>query len=177
MAKKKEKVLKTAKIKKTLLSAILNLVDAVVCIALAVLFFVLLKTGVIGQAISGANATAFAVVLLLAFPLTIICFVPIGLHAIYKIIFCIHLFKAYVKAWKGEEFKFKNWMYGASFVLRIVTAIFMFFEILLTTSLCKAGGAIAIGVIYGIIIGAMIALQIFVIFIESKSKQERLCIK
>ena len=157
------------KLTTTLTSGIISLVDATLCILIAVALIIVLKSGVVG----GGTGLGFAVVLILFFPFAIVCFVPIALHAMYKIIFGILLIKAYLKLKKGEDASKGRWTYSVSFVWRIVTTIFMVLEAFLVYSIFEAGKSLLLGVIFIVVIILMIALQVFAIVIETKSKSKR----
>ncbi|MBQ3235693.1 MAG: hypothetical protein IJA97_06010 [Clostridia bacterium] len=160
-------------LKNTLASGIISIVDAFFSIALAVVFFILLKTGVASSGTEGMEGVGFAFVIVIFFPLSIICFVPIALHAVYKIIFGAHLISTHSRAKRGEVKELSKPLYTASLVLRIITAVLLAIELILIYSIFDAGKVVYLGIIFAIAITLLVILQIVAIVIERKSKIER----
>ena len=70
--------------KATKLSAIINIVDATLCIMVALAFFILLKTDLVTKRFEGVEAIGFAIGFTIFLILSIICYLPILIHVLFK---------------------------------------------------------------------------------------------
>ncbi len=164
-----EKNLNFTKIKAT---AILNIVNAFLCVALAIAFYVLLKIGVIGSGNEGLEGLGFAFVLIVFLPLSIILYVPILIDAIYKTVFSIVLLNKTSKVKVKGVIEVKKSLYVLSLVFKIISCIALGLETVFISALISAGGTGVLALIFTIIIALTLIFQIALIFIENSSKRE-----
>ncbi len=160
------------KLSKTLTTCIFNLISAILSIALAISFFILLKVGVIGSGNEGMEGLGFAFVLIVFLPLAIVLYVPILIDAVYKTVFSIILLKKLPKLKATGEIEIGRSLFVWSVVLKIVSTVALAFEALFTYSLIDAGGTPVLAVIFAIIIILIAVFHIAIIFMEKSSRKE-----
>ena len=151
-------------------SAIINIVDATLCVLVAIAFFILIKSGVVIKTFEGAEAIGLALVFAIFLIFAIVCYAPILVHVIFKFIFGARLIKTYKS--NGETKTVSKKTFVASIVFRIISAIFFAVEGFFVYMVFDVGSAIACGIIFTVFLTLLCALQIFAIFIERKSKLE-----
>lgn len=154
-------------------SGILNIIDAVLCIALFLAFYLCIKTGAIAGKIEGLEGLGFAIVLVIFLPFALACYIPIGIHAIYKIIFGVLALVNSSKVKKGGELRFGKGLFTANVILRIIVIIMLAIEIFLTYSIFDAGNNVLLGIIFSAGAVIVLAVQIVTMVFDGKAKRER----
>ncbi len=163
------------KLNKIKTSGILNLIDVVLCLGIGVAFFMCLKLGLVAseQHFEGWDGVGFALLLVIFLPFVIIAYAPILAHAVYKIIYGILAIVNYKKVLNGKTLKLKKGAFTANTVLRIISIIMLAVEIFLVLLIFSAGRNLLGGLIFSAFIVMLVAVQILVMIIDKKAKNQR----
>ncbi len=161
------------KLDKLKTAGIINIIDAILCIAIGVAFYLCLKLGVSGTKFENLDGLGFAVVLVLFLPLVMIAYSPIVVHAIYKIIYGILAVVNAKNVNIGKPLKFGKGMFTANIVLRVISIIMFAICAFLTYSIFDAALKPLLGILFTAFILILIGVQILAMVIDGGAKKQR----
>ena len=160
------------KLDKVKTTGIINIIDAFLCLAIGVAFLLCFKSTTksaqfedwegLGAGLAGAIFLVFI----------IIAYVPIALHAVYKMIIGILSIVNAVKVAHGKPLKLGKGVFTANTVLRIITIIAFAIEAFLVYSIFDVFKNAFVGLLFAVFLVVLTGAQILAMIIDGGAKNQ-----